>query len=84
MAGSLPADARSLRRLIGEDANPSDITAAVGLFFPLCDDGRRRNAQHAEARDAAVRAYQATVRGGQMRAAQMWGNRSSANSSADS
>jgi uncharacterized protein YdaU (DUF1376 family) len=82
--GSIPADLRELRRLVGDDAEPEEIEAVVAHFFPLTEKDRRSNPQHAEAQAAALRAYEATVRGGQIRAAQMWGGHSSATSSATS
>jgi len=74
LSGSIPADLRAVRRLAGEDASPAEVKAVVAVFFPLAEGGQRRaNPQHAQARDAARRAYDGVVRGGQIRAAQRWG-----------
>jgi hypothetical protein len=51
------------------------VRTVVDAFFPLRADGRRVNPQHAEARDRALAAYDAVVRGGRSRARQMWGPR---------
>jgi uncharacterized protein YdaU (DUF1376 family) len=71
LSGAIPADLRAVRRLLGGDAEPGEIKAVVELFFPLTEDrNRRMNQQHAVAREKAVSAYAARVRGGQSRAAQ--------------
>lgn len=82
--GSIPADPRELRRLIGDDAQLEEIKSVVAHFFPLTEKGRRSNQQHAEAGAVAARAYEGVVLGGQIRAAQRRGERSSATSSATS
>jgi hypothetical protein len=74
IAGALPADPRELRRLVGGDARLNEIRRVVNIFFPVSADGRRRNAQHAKARDTAVRAYEAKVSGGIKGAARRWGH----------
>jgi hypothetical protein len=68
--GSIPADVRDLLRLVGDDVTTPQLRLVLDLFFPICGDGQRRNAQHAEAWEADRRAYEGKVRGGQRRAAQ--------------
>jgi hypothetical protein len=73
LAGSLPADVRAVRRLVGNAARLTEVRHVANLFFPIGQEGQRRNARHAEARDAAVLAYEKKVTGGRKGAARRWG-----------
>lgn len=82
--GTIPSDIRELKRLLGDEATADEIKAVLGAFFPLMATGRRSNPQHADAQTKARQVYDAKVRGGQIRAAQMWAGHRSPNSTPNS
>jgi hypothetical protein len=66
--GSIPADPKDLRRLIGEDALVDEIKQVIHLFFPITESGNRQNPQHANAQAEAEKVYQAQVLSGKITA----------------
>ena len=83
--GSLPADTKSLRGMIG--ATPAEWKAGWSRCadkFPVCADDVRRNPVLEHHRERALRALERKAAGGKATAAKRWGSDSQASSSANS